>query len=91
MGATVTTATTVKAALKMAAEVHPNILISDLQLPDGDGCILLDTVRNLPSSSSKANPRDCDDGTQYTLFGTCLQSRGAIVRVSKIFGQTLQY
>jgi DNA-binding response OmpR family regulator len=48
-GATVATAITVETALKTMEEFFPDILITDLKLPDGNGYALLDMVRNLQS------------------------------------------
>lgn len=56
MGATVATATTVKTALKRVEEFEPDILISDLQLPDGSGYELLDTVRTFEGDSYQSIP-----------------------------------
>ncbi|MBD2094297.1 response regulator [Trichocoleus sp. FACHB-591] len=77
MGATVATATTVKAALKMAEEVQPDILISDLQLPDGNGYDLLDMIRKLPSSSSKLIPAILMTG-HSTPFSEPAYNQGAL-------------
>lgn len=56
MGATVAIAITVKDASKMAEEFQPDILISDLLLPDGNGYLLLDTLRKLQLGSPKLMP-----------------------------------
>jgi two-component system OmpR family response regulator len=44
-GHNVRTAATLKDGLAAALECHPDLLVSDLSLPDGDGCDLLDRVR----------------------------------------------
>ncbi len=44
-GAEVVAVSSVKAGLVAVDQQHPDVLISDLYLPDGDGCSLMQTVR----------------------------------------------
>lgn len=50
-GALVLGAENVKAALRLASEHALDALLCDLELPDGDGCQLLQKLRNMPGSS----------------------------------------
>jgi CheY-like chemotaxis protein len=50
-GALVLGAETLKAALRLASEHPLDALVCDLELPDGDGCELLQKLRDAPGSS----------------------------------------
>jgi DNA-binding response OmpR family regulator len=41
-------ARTVEAALEAMTEIHPDVLVVDLDLPDGDGCALISRVCRFP-------------------------------------------
>ncbi|MBD1865598.1 response regulator [Trichocoleus desertorum] len=76
-GATVATAITVETALKTMKEFFPDILITDLKLPDGNGYALLDLVRNLQSGSSKVIPAIAVTGYSTRLAAPS-DSQGAV-------------
>ncbi|MBW4491118.1 MAG: response regulator [Trichocoleus desertorum ATA4-8-CV12] len=77
LGAKVLTAVNVKTALQAVAECQPDILISDLQLPDGSGYELLDTVRNLQADSCKFIPAIAMSGYS-TRLSEPAYNRGAV-------------
>ncbi|MBD0333965.1 MAG: PAS domain S-box protein [Cyanobacteria bacterium Co-bin13] len=55
-GAEVTTATNAAAALAALAQAQPDILLSDIGMPETDGYMLLRQVRALPAESGGAVP-----------------------------------
>lgn len=50
-GALVLGAESLKAALRLASEHAIDALLCDLELPDGDGCEVLQRLRNMPGGS----------------------------------------
>jgi DNA-binding response OmpR family regulator len=52
-GAKVIAAESITQALKLLEDHKPDILISDFQLPDGDGCSLIKELRKREAQSSK--------------------------------------
>jgi CheY-like chemotaxis protein len=75
-GAEVRTAASARAALAALAERVPDVLLSDLAMPEQDGMELIRTIRNLPDASASNVPaaaftayaRD-DDRAQAILAG----------------------
>jgi signal transduction histidine kinase/ActR/RegA family two-component response regulator len=55
-GATVRTAASAAEALEQAAQFQPDVLISDIGMPDQDGLSLLRTLRQRPASQGGAVP-----------------------------------
>jgi CheY-like chemotaxis protein len=55
-GAAVTTATTAVIALRLANEIRPDVILSDIAMPDGDGYWLLDQIRRLPDEIARRVP-----------------------------------
>jgi CheY-like chemotaxis protein len=55
-GAKVSTAATAREALEIAARAKPDVLISDIGMPDEDGFELIRRVRELPAESGGGVP-----------------------------------
>jgi len=58
-GATVTAVETAQEALATLQVWRPHVLISDLQMPDRDGCWLITEVRALPPERGGMTPAAC--------------------------------
>jgi CheY-like chemotaxis protein len=61
-GATVTVAETAEIALDRLERLRPNVLVSDLEMPGGDGYWLIGKVRELPPERGGATPAACLTG-----------------------------
>jgi CheY-like chemotaxis protein len=55
-GAAVTTAMTAVIALRLANEIRPDVILSDIAMPDGDGYWLLNEIRQLPDETIRHVP-----------------------------------
>jgi len=61
-GATVTVAETAEIALDRLERLRPDVLVSDLEMPGGDGYWLIGKVRELPPERGGATPAACLTG-----------------------------
>ena len=55
-GAEVTTATSAPTALRLADDVTPHVILSDIAMPDGDGYWLVSEIRRLPDETRRRIP-----------------------------------
>ena len=55
-GAAVTTVSSASEALEILAHERPDVLVSDLEMPDKDGYWLIDQIRGLPPWRGGATP-----------------------------------
>jgi CheY-like chemotaxis protein len=55
-GASVTTATTAVAALELVREIRPNVILSDIAMPDEDGYWLVGAIRELRDDEMRRTP-----------------------------------
>ena len=55
-GAVVTTATSARIALRLANDVTPDVILSDIAMPDRDGYWLVSEIRRLPDETRRRIP-----------------------------------
>ena len=75
-GADVTCARSANEALAQLAESRPDILVSDIGLPDIDGYELMQRIRRLPADSSGAIPAICRSTASHSPSKTTSTWKG---------------
>jgi len=91
-GATVTAAGTAEHALELLEHLRPDVLLSDLEMPEKDGYWLIGRVRALSPDQGGLTPAACltgctDPGVRASLLGAGFQYHIAKpVRMSPLLG-----
>jgi len=70
-GATVTTVNSAYEALEILPHERPDVLVSDLEMPDKDGYWLIGQIRGL---QPRSGPGSCAQGSSTTLRSRSLQA-----------------